>query len=241
MRTGAGAGDGRRDGGLPAPDTRVARRRLSGRASSLNGHWRVAERPLARRHLRARGCPRLAAEHALLAVRQAVRLARRRQDQDDRRRIPRGRRPPGWPRGSRRGRGRARAGDGAGDLRDAAAGGTRMGHPRRHPHRPGRGRCHRDAQIRLRRVGRHGEHGEPAGDFVRAGPDPRLLTGGPGARRSLRTRAARRRPAQREGAVETFFLGRRSRATRGTRSARTIARDAVPAVNYAVASGREET
>ena len=63
--------------------------------------------------------------------------------------------------------------------------------PHRHRLGTGRRRCDRPDEVRLRRVGRHREHGEQDGVARRAGDDPGDGADLPPAREQLRPRAAR--------------------------------------------------
>ena len=86
------------------------------------------------------------------------------------------------------------------DMLDAvAASGSGVERPDRHRLRSGRVRRHRHAEVRLRRLGRHRERRQPAGERLRIGPDPRLGDGGGAPGRPLRARAAGTHGAEGQG------------------------------------------
>ena len=132
-----------------------------------------------------------------LRVRPARRCGGRGEDQDDRRRLHGGRRAArttsGPPRGGRP-PGARNAGRGRGDRRADRTG--LACRPDRDRHGTGGGGCDRPAQIHLRPLGRHREHGEPDGV-------PRPTRADPGHRpRRGRARSGVRRAAswnEREG------------------------------------------
>ena len=79
--------------------------------------------------------------------------------------------------------------------------------PHRHPHRPGRRRRDRQAEVHLRPVGRHREHREPHG-VARVGErDPADRTRGAQARARVRDEAARRDRREGEGPDGDLLLG----------------------------------
>ena len=71
--------------------------------------------------------------------------------------------------------------------------------PRRHQQRPGGGGRHRQEQVHLRPVGRHGEPGQPHGIGRHAGLDPGDARGLREAQGRVRLRAARRDRGQGQG------------------------------------------
>ena len=78
-----------------------------------------------------------------------------------------------------------------------------------HPYRPDHRRRHWHAQVRLRRLGRHGKYREPHGIPLAARPDPAFRRDPPRAGRSFRFGAARHHQVKGKGMMETFFLSER--------------------------------
>ena len=73
-------------------------------------------------------------------------------------------------------------------------------------HRSNRCRCYRHPQIRLRSVGRHGEHREPHGIPFTAGSYSAFSDNACCVERCFRDRATRRDPNQREGTLWRRFF-----------------------------------
>ena len=109
-------------------------------------------------------------------------------------------------------------GRGDGDRRDRAADArrssqahphrhARVADPDRHPRRAGRRRRRRRLEVRVRRLGRHGQHRQPAGVDVGAEPDPRVRRRSPTAFATPTSSSRADRSTSRAmGRAETYFL-----------------------------------
>ena len=154
--------------------------------------------------------PRHVAQRPVLGVRRGLRRVRRREDQDDRRRLP-GR---GRPARHRPADPSAAAADLALAMRAAvdAAGDPWQVRIGLHAG-PVVAGVIGTQQVRLRPVGRRGQRGQPPRDDGAARPDPGLRGRRRGAGRRVRARAARRDRAQGQGLDRDVPAARRRRAT----------------------------
>ena len=163
---------------------------------------RAVRRPRRLHHarpVRRRRPARCAAQRPVLTLRRARPRTRRREDQDDWRclhgRLRTARR-------TARSRNRRRS-HGAGHVRGHGPVQPRAGDGLAGAHRPQlgprRGRRDRHAQVYLRPLGRHGQHGRTHGEPRRAGARARLRVDVGADRGQLRSRGARRDPGQRQG------------------------------------------
>ena len=163
-----------------------SRRRVPVRHRDVCRHRRV--------HAIGRRAPgrgrRAAAQCALLIIRRPRRGTGPREDQDHRGQLHGGRRPPGTSRWARVADCRARAGHDRRGISSRRRAGPDQS-PDRRPFRSRGGWGHRQAQDRLRRLGRHGERGQPPGGAGRGGSNPDQRGDMPPPRRGVRVGVAR--------------------------------------------------